>query len=97
MPEEALTWQQVAIPFAFMLLLLGFFWFIVVRPTQTRQKKHQDLVAGIMPGDDIVTVGGLYGKIRKVGDKMIELEIAKDTVVRMDRRAIRRLQSQEDF
>lgn len=90
-------WQQLLLPFAFMLALLGLFWFVVVRPTQVRQKKHQNLVQSLMPGDEIITVGGIFGKVRKVGDAFIEVEVAENTVVKLDRRAVRRLQGQQDF
>jgi len=95
MPEAG--WQQLVIPFAFMIVLLIFFWWIVVRPTQVRQKKHQDLVSSIMPGDPVVTVGGIYGTVKKVQDKTVDIEVARETTVTVDRRAIRRLQNQEDF
>jgi len=88
---------QLAMPFAFMLALLGLFWFVVIRPTQQRQKKHQNLIQSIMPGDEVITVGGIHGKVRKVNDDKIDVEIAADTVVTLDRRAIRRMQGQEDF
>lgn len=90
-------WQQLVMPFAFMLALLALFWFVVVRPTQVRQKKHQNLVQSLMPGDEIISVGGIYGKVRKISDNHVEVEIAQDTVVKLDRRAIRRMQGQEDF
>ncbi|NSW54384.1 MAG: preprotein translocase subunit YajC [Armatimonadetes bacterium] len=88
---------QLLIPLAFMIAMLVIFWIIVVRPTQGRQRKHQELVQGIMPGDSIITVGGIFGKVVSVRDKTIDLEIAKGTTITLDRRAIRRLQSQEDF
>ena len=88
---------QLLIPLAFMLAMLAIFWFVVIRPTQGRQKKHQQLVQGIMPGDQIITVGGIHGKVVSLKDKTIDIEVSKDTVLTLDRRAIRRLQSQEDF
>ena len=89
--------QQILVPFAFMVALLVLFWLVVVRPTHMRQKKHLDLVRSLMPGDGIITVGGIHGTVRKVNDSLIEVEIAPNTVVTLDRRAVRRLQGQEDF
>ena len=94
---EPADWHQYIAPAVFILAMLIMFWRIVVRPSQVRQRKHQDLVQGLMPGDDVITVGGIYGKITKVGDDSVEISIARDVTVKLDRRAIRRLQKQEDF
>lgn len=94
---ENIDWRQFVAPAVFMLGLLVMFWWIVIRPTQSRQKKHQDLVKALAPGDDVITVGGIYGKIVKVHDKNIDVEIAQGVTITLDRRAIRRLQEQEDF
>ncbi len=90
-------WQQLIIPAVFMVGLLVLFWVTVIRPTQQRQKQHLDLVRTLAPGDPIITVGGLFGKISAVGDKTIDVEIARGVTVTLDRRAVRRRQDQKDF
>lgn len=91
------NWQQLVAPAVFAATMLGLFWFVVIRPTQQRQKKHQELVTAVVPGDEIVTVGGLFGTVKRVSEKTIELEVASGVVITLDRRAIRRLRNQEDF
>jgi preprotein translocase subunit YajC len=74
--------------FLIILLLLVLAWFVLVRPQRRRQAVQEELFATLRPGDEIVTAGGLYGRIRAVGDDELELEIAPGTVVRIARRAV---------
>jgi preprotein translocase subunit YajC len=94
---DTLTWQQILAPIVLIILALLVFWQVVVRPTQTRQQKHQELVKTISVGDRVITAGGIYGRILNLGEKTVGLEIAKGITVTFDRRAIRRLQGEEDL
>lgn len=94
---EGIEWQQLAAPAVFIVAMLVMFWWVVIRPTQTRQKKHKDLVDSLMPGDDIITVGGVHGRVTRAGDNSLDVEIAKGVTITLDRRAVRRLREQEDF
>ena len=96
MPEP-LEWQSLIAPIVFLVALLVMFWLIVIRPTNVRQRKHRELTQSIVPGDKILTVGGIYGKITTVSEKSLGLEIAKGITIRIDRRAVRRRQDEEDF
>jgi preprotein translocase subunit YajC len=89
--------QQLVPALIFMVLMLAMFYWVVIRPTQIRQKRHQEMVARLKVGDRVITVGGIYGKIVNVGEKSLGIEIAKGITVTFDRRAIRRLQEEEDF
>ena len=73
-----------------LMLMLPIFYFLLIKPQQDRAKKHRDLVSNIRRGDTVITSGGIVGKVLKVkeGDAEIEVEIAKDTVVRVIRGTI---------
>lgn len=58
------------------------FWFLIIRPQMKRQKEHQTKVAGLKKGDQVVTQGGLVGKVVKVDDTYAEVELAKDVRVK---------------
>lgn len=77
---------------AMLVLVTAIFWFIVIRPTKKSQQEHEELVRNLVPGDRIVTVGGIYGKVRKVREEAFDLEVADGTVITFDRRAARRIQ-----
>ena len=74
--------------FVFILLLLGAFWLLLIRPAQRRQKQQKALLSEVEVGDEIVTAGGLYGTVKEVHDDEVRLEIAPGLEVRIARRAI---------
>ncbi|WP_273266255.1 preprotein translocase subunit YajC [Flexistipes sinusarabici] len=76
---------------AFLPLILIFviFYFLLIRPQQKRQKKHQEMIASLQAGDEIVTSGGIYGKIDKVlDDKTFLVEIANGVKITLSRTAV---------
>ena len=69
-----------------MLVLL---WLLFIRPQRRRVQEQQELVAGIEVGDEVLTVGGLYGTVLELrGDDELLLELAPGTRVRAARRAV---------
>ncbi|MEM7779775.1 MAG: preprotein translocase subunit YajC [Pseudomonadota bacterium] len=72
-------WWNTLILFGGMGLI---FWFLVLRPQIKRQKEHQERVGGLKKGDKVVTQGGLVGKVLKVDDTYVDLELAKDVRVK---------------
>jgi len=78
------------VPFA--LLILAFYWFFL-RPQTTKAREHRDLLAKLKRNDEVVTTGGLLGRINEVGDKVIVLEIAPNVRVRVERSQITALSS----
>ena len=64
------------------LFFLGQF-VLIIRPQQKRAKAHQALIAAVKRGDQVVTAGGIVGKVTKVEDRMVEVEIASGVKVRV--------------
>jgi preprotein translocase subunit YajC len=73
------------IPFIGMFVIL---WFFILRPQMKRQKEHQDKVAGLKKGDQVLTGGGLVGKVLKFDDVYVELELGPNVKVRAVRNTI---------
>lgn len=72
-----------------MLLIFGIFYFLMIRPQQKKMKEHKAMVDALRRGDQVVTQGGLIGKVSKVkDDNEVEVEIATDTKVRVIRSTI---------
>ena len=71
-----------------MIALFVIFYFLLIRPQQKRQKEHKNMVADLAKGDEIVTMGGLLGKITAVDDNFVTVEIAKGTEVRVQRMSV---------
>ena len=64
----------------FPMLIIGIFYLLVFRPQQKKMKEHQNMVNSLAKGDEVVTAGGLIGKVTKVkaDSNEIEVELAKD-------------------
>jgi preprotein translocase subunit YajC len=69
--------------FMFPLLIIGIFYMLVFRPQQKKMKQHQNMVSNLAKGDEIVTAGGLIGKVTKIkaDSNEVEVELAKDVRV----------------
>ena len=65
------------------LLIFAIFWVLMIRPQQRRVREHQAEIAAIKKGDEVVTGGGIRGKVTKVSDEDVEVEIAQGVRVRV--------------
>lgn len=76
---------QNIVPF---LLIIVLFYFLMLRPQQTKQKKHLQMLAELKKGDKVITLAGIIGKITKVTEQHFTLEIAPNVEVDFERNAI---------
>ncbi|MBT8432957.1 MAG: preprotein translocase subunit YajC [Altererythrobacter sp.] len=67
------------LPIVGMILI---FWFLIIRPQMKRQKEHQQKIEAIKKGDQVITAGGVVGKVHKVDDTYVELDIAQGVRVK---------------
>ena len=74
--------------FVFLIAIFAVFWFLLIRPQQKRAKEHKTMVEALSKGDEAVTNGGLLGKITKVGDSFVTLEIADGLRVQVQRASV---------
>jgi len=74
------------LPFLLIILLM---YFLMIRPQAKKQREKSQMLQAIQPGDDIVTIGGIYGKVEGVKDKnMLIVKIAKDVKITISRSAV---------
>ena len=66
-----------------LLMIFVIFYFLLIRPQQRRMKQHQEMVGGVKPRDTAITSGGLIGKVTKVDENEVELEVAQGVRVRV--------------
>lgn len=66
-----------------LLFIFVIFYFLLIRPQQRRAKEHRALIEAVKKGDEVVTAGGLIGKVTRVNDQEVEVEIAPNTRVRV--------------
>ena len=71
-----------------MILMFVVLWFLMIRPQMKKAKEHKALLAALAKGDEVVTQGGIVGKIVKVGDSYATVEVATGTEVVIQKTAI---------
>lgn len=81
--------------FLFIIVVLAALWLLLIRPQRRRQTKQKTLLESLSPGDEVVTAGGLFGTVRSLQDDEVRLEIAPGTEVRIARRAVAGIVSDE--
>ena len=70
------------------LVFFGIFYFLAIRPQRRQRQAHSQMVTMLKKGDEVVTIGGIFGTVTKIGDDWVELEIAKRTKARFLKRSI---------
>ncbi len=68
--------------------LMAIMYFMMIRPQQKRAKEHRNLLEALKKGDEVVSAGGIVGRIAQIGDNFILLEVAPNTEIRVQRHAI---------
>ena len=74
-----------------LLFLVGFMvliWFLMIRPENKRRKSHQEMLNSLEVGDEVVTAGGILGKITKIGDQFLEVTLNDSMKVKVQVSAI---------
>ena len=79
------------------LVFFGIFYFLAIRPQRRQKQQHAEMVGMLKKGDEVVTIGGMFGTITAIGDDWVELEIAKRTKVRYLKRAISSITSIDEY
>ncbi|MCP5182702.1 MAG: preprotein translocase subunit YajC [Pseudomonadales bacterium] len=75
-------------PFVMMGGIIVLFYFMLIRPQNKRRKEHQNLLAGLAKGDEVVTAGGIVGTINKVEDDFVKVQVASNIEMRIQKSAI---------
>ncbi|WP_395668571.1 preprotein translocase subunit YajC [Rhodoferax sp.] len=71
-----------------LVLMFVVLWFVMIRPQMKKQKEHKAMIDAIAKGDEVVTAGGVLGKISKISDGFVGLEVASGVEVQIQRSAI---------
>lgn len=74
-----------------LILIFVVFYFLLIRPQQKRSKEHKTMLESLEKGNEIVTAGGVLGKIKQVGDNFVEVEIASNVLVKVQKSQISQL------
>ena len=71
-----------------LVLMFVVLYFVMIRPQMRKQKEHRSMIEALAKGDEIVTAGGLLGKVTKMGDSYLGLEVANGVELQVQRSAV---------
>jgi len=71
-----------------MVLFFGVFYFMAIRPQMKRAKEHRALLSGLSKGDEVLTNGGVAGRIEDLGESFVSVEIAEGVTIKIQKNAI---------
>jgi preprotein translocase subunit YajC len=74
-----------------MILIFVVFYFLLIRPQQKKSKEHRAMLEALQKGDEVVTAGGIVGKVSKITDQYASIEIAPSVEISVQRQAISQL------
>jgi preprotein translocase subunit YajC len=85
--------QIISFPAVPMVLIIGVIYFLMIRPQTQKASAHQKMLKALKRNDEVVTTGGLVGRVAELDDKVVVLEIAQGVRVRVERQHISALSS----
>ena len=68
-----------------LLLIFVVFYFLLIRPQTKRAKEHREMIGKLAPGDEVVTTGGVLGRITEVGDHFVTLQVAGAVAIQVQK------------
>lgn len=80
--------MEAIAPLLLAVIIFVPFYLMIVRPHRQRLAEHDEIVAALKVGDEVMTTAGIYGTIAELGDEHVLLEVAPGTVIKLARRAI---------
>ena len=72
----------------FLVVIILLFYFVIIRPQMKQNKEHKQMLNEIKTGEEILTAGGIVGKIRGIGDNFVDLEVSNDVIIKVQRQSI---------
>ena len=86
--QDAFAQQNPMTSVFFIVILFVVFYFMLIRPQQKRAKQHKTMIGALNSGDEVVTNGGILGKLTDVGEHFVTVEIAEGTSIKLQRQAV---------
>lgn len=75
-------------PIFLLVIMFAIFYFLLIRPQQKRAKQHKQLIEALKIGDQVVTAGGIHGKVAALQDTVVTLEIATGVKIKVNRSSV---------
>lgn len=84
------SWLEMTLgnQYFMIIAMIAIVYFMMIRPQRKRQKEIDNFRKGLQPGQEVVTSGGIYGKIKEINDNIVTLEVAHNVNIRVDKSTI---------
>ena len=92
-PSQPGAFEALFLPF---VLVIGIFYFLIIRPMRKRQKKMDTLITGLKNGDKVITSGGIHGTIAGIRENTFVLKVADQVKIEVTKSAVASLQSKAE-
>jgi preprotein translocase subunit YajC len=89
--------QSTLMQFLPIVVLFVAFYFLLIRPQTKKAKEHREMVAKLAVGDEVVTAGGILGRVTEAGETFVKVEIAKDVEIKVQRFQVSQLMPKGTF
>ena len=89
--EESAPGGGLAVNIIMLVLIVAAFYFILIRPQQKRAKQHREMLSALATDDEVVTVGGVIGRVDKITENYVVLEVGENQRMRFQKQAIQTL------
>jgi preprotein translocase subunit YajC len=87
-PAAAASGESSLLTMLPLVLMFVVLYFVMIRPQMKRQKEHKAMIDALAKGDEVVTAGGLLGKVSKLGDSYVHVEVANGVELQLQRSAV---------
>ena len=71
-----------------LIIIFVVFYFLLIRPQSKKSKEHKKMVGSLAKGDEVVTNGGMLGRITRVGDNFLDLDVGNDVIIKIQRQSV---------
>jgi preprotein translocase subunit YajC len=82
------TTEQNMMSILMLVVLFAVFYFLLIRPQQKRVKEHKAMTETLKKGDEVVTFGGVLGRVTELGDAFIDVEVSNNVIVKVQKQSI---------
>ena len=80
--------ENVFVTFLPLVLIFVLFYFLLIRPQQKRARQHREMLAALKVGDEVITAGGVIGKVVNISDSFVSLEVGEKVEIRFQKQAM---------
>ena len=71
-----------------LIIIFVVFYFLLIRPQSKKQKEHKEMISTLEVGNEVVTAGGVLGKIKEINDQYVQLQISENVIIKVQRHTI---------